>query len=327
MCLTIWIIDLKRGFFTMEQDLSFLSSDGVHQIFVRAWYPEEQPRAVLQLTHGMVEYIDRYDAFARFLTSKGLLVVGQDLLGHGHTAKNEDELGYFGANPSALLVADMHTLREKMQGFYPLLPYFMLGHSMGSYLLRQYLVQHGSGLAGAIIMGTGFMDPAVTNLGLLIDEAIESMKGERYRSPLMAKLTTGSGPYAKYSTDGSDVTRSWLTKDTEIVKKYYTDPYCTSKFTMNGYKGMLEAVQFADTFANIQKMDPGIPVYLVSGALDPVGDMGKGVKKVFELFGKAGIRDVSMHLFDGDRHEILNETDREEVVYPDIFAWIEKHLA
>ena len=111
-----------------------------------------------------------------------------------------------------------------------------------------------------------------------------------------------------------------------IVKKYYSDPYCTTKFTMNGYKGLLESVRFADTFANMQKMDQDVPVYLVSGALDPVGNMGKGVTKVFELLKKAGIRDVSMHLFEGDRHEILNETDRETVVFPNLLEWIGNHL-
>lgn len=310
----------------MGTDLSFLSSDGIHTVFVRVWTPAGEPRAILQLTHGMVEYVDRYDAFATYLAEHGLMVVGHDQLGHGHTAKNNEELGYFGANPSSLLIADMHTLREKAQSLYPSLPYFMLGHSMGSYLLRQYLAEHGSGLAGAIIMGTGYMDPATTDLGLFIDDVISSVKGEQYRSALMAKLTTGSGPYAQYCVDGSDVTRSWLTKDTEIVKKYYSDPYCTTKFTMNGYKGLLESVRFADTFANMQKMDQAVPVYLVSGALDPVGNMGKGVTKVFELLKKAGIRDVSMHLFEGDRHEILNETDRETVVFPNLLDWIGNHL-
>ena len=310
----------------MEHAYDFLSSDGEHTIYTVSWLPEGPARAVVQIATGMVEHILRYEDFGRFLASHGFAVVGSDHLGQGRTAVSKEELGFFGKRHSDYLVEDMHSLRERVAKDYPGLPYFMLGHSMGSFMLRKYLALYGRGLAGAIVMGTGYTDPVTSGAGLFLNRMLTMLKGEHYRSPLMASLATGSGPYKDFCLDGSDPTRAWLTKDTEIVRTYYESPYCTYVYTLNGYRGLLEAVRFANTPANVKKIDRNIPIFVVSGSDDPVGDMGKGVRKAFDLFRQAGILDVELKIFEGDRHEILNETDRYDTVYPSMLAWLEKHL-
>ena len=304
----------------------YLSSDGHTQMHTEVWKSEtERPRAILQITHGMQEYIGRYADFARFLAEKGFLVAGQDQLGHGHTARSAEELGYMGENPAELMVRDIQGLREMLQEQYPDVPYFMLGHSMGSYLLRRYLCEYGSGLSGAIVMGTGQITGPAIHAARAITRCLAAFRGWHHRSRLVSSLSTGSGPYTKFNLDGTKPENSWLTKDVEIVRKYYQDPFCTFTFTLNGYLALFDAVYYDGQAENVAKMPKDLPIYLVSGTDDPVGDMGEGVKKVYEAFRAAGIRDLSMKLFQGDRHEILNETDREEV-YLDMLRWMDSRI-
>lgn len=149
-------------------------------------------------------------------------------------------------------------------------------------------------------------------------------RGWNYRSRLMQKLSY-SKPYHKFDLYGKDYTNSWLTKDTEHVKKYYSDPRCTFVFTLNGYLGLMEAVYFDNQMENIKKVPKDLPVFMVSGADDPVGDLGEGVKKVYHMFKEAGVDDLTYRLYETDRHEILNETDRDQV-YADICAWMSVRL-
>lgn len=323
----------------MRQEFTFLSKDGKTKVYAVRRIPEGTPRAVVQLTHGMVEYIGRYQEFADFLEQNGFVVVGHDHLGHGHTGDPEgkavysperkdsgvESLGYFEENdPSGTLVADMHTLRELTQKQYPELPYFMLGHSMGSYLLRQYLALHGEGLSGAILMGTGYVPEKTTKAGLFVIKVLKAFHGSHYRSTFVQKLSY-SKPYQQYDLTGKDLSNTWLSKNVENVKKYYKDPWCTYVFTLNGYRGLMESVLVTCRQETVEKVPKDLPVLFVSGKDDPVGDLGEGVKTVDEMFRKAGVHDVTMKLYPGDRHEILNETDR-ETVREDILSWIEKHL-
>ncbi len=310
----------------LEHLYDFLSSDGEHTIYTCAWLPDGKPCGIVQISTGMGEYLGRYGEFADYLAGKGFLVVGMDHLGQGLTARNREEMGYFGKGHSDFLVKDMHTLRTQVQKEYGNVPYFMLGHSMGSYMLRKYLPQYGKGLSGALIIGTGFVPPWISRSGLLLGACLTLLKGDHYRSPYLAKLATGSGHYKQFCLDGSDPTRAWLTKDVEIVKSFYKSELCNYIYTLNGYKGLFEAVLFSNLEANNRSIDKDIPVLLASGTEDPVGDMGDGVKKVYEMMKRAGIRDLKMRLFEGDRHEILNETDRHETVYPEILQWLKAHL-
>lgn len=305
-----------------KEEFSFLSKDGKTNIHAVKWIPESgEYRAILQITHGMIEYIERYEEFAQFLTQKGFMVVGHDHLGHGKSIQSEADWGFFcEENPSDTLVADMHQLRERIQKENEGVPYFMLGHSMGSYMLRKYLAFHHENLRGAIIMGTGSVPDNTTKLGLKVCNILAKFCGWHHRSKLLQQLSY-SKPYHRYDLTGKDYSNSWLSKNEADVKKYYEDPRCTFLFTVNGYKGLMEAVLFDNQMENVKKVSAKLPLFLVSGADDPVGDLGEGVKRVYNMFKEAGSCDITWKLYENDRHEILNEPDRQRV-FEDILAWM-----
>ena len=195
---------------------------------------------------------------------------------------------------------------------------------MGSYMLRKYLCIHPEGVAGAVIMGTGAMPDSTMKFGLFLCRTIALFRGWHYRSRLMQSLSY-SKPYKRYDLYGKDYANSWLSKNVENVKAYYADPRCTFLFTVNGYKGLMEAVLFDNQMENIKKVPKNLPLFFVSGADDPVGDLGEGVKKVYGMYKDAGVSDITYRLYEDDRHEILNETDRDQVM-ADIAAWLNVHV-
>ena len=210
-------------------------------LFVRTFTKDGKYEAILQITHGMVEFVERYRPFAEFLTENGFMVVGHDHLGHGDSVASREDWGYFAENPSDTVITDMHTLRTMVQKENPGVPYFMMGHSMGSYMLRKYLTIHNDDLRGAIIMGTGCVPDSMTRLGINVCRFLAKIFGWHHRSRLVESLSFG-GPYKKYDLSGKTPSNSWLTKDEDIVKFYYNEPRCTFKFTLNGYLGLMEAV-------------------------------------------------------------------------------------
>ena len=307
----------------MQKDFTYLSTDGKTNVHAICWEPEGAPRAILQIAHGMIEFIARYKPFAEYLTEHGFLVVGNDHLGHGETGENMGEFGFF-AEPdgNACVIGDMRKLQTLTQEQYPDVPYFFLGHSMGSFLARQYIELYGDSLAGAIIMGTGFIPPAVLTAAKTMARTAALFHGWHYESPMLAKLTVGS--YNK-SFQPARTPYDWLTKDEAIVDAYAANPWNTFKFRTNAYYHMFRGLAFAEKAENIRKIPQSLPILLVSGANDPVGDMGKGVQTVFDEYKKNGITNVEMKLYPGDRHEILNELDRAQV-FADLLAWLDSHM-
>lgn len=310
-----------------QQEYTFNSSDGHSVIHCRKWIPDQEPIAVLQLVHGMVEYIERYDEFATFLANKGYVVVGHDHIGHGHSVEGMEELGVMtGKHPSDFMVDDIYTHFSMTRKAYPALKYFILGHSMGSYMLRKFLsvkTAYIENLSGAIIMGTGQESQATCNGGLAVISILSLFKGKNHRSRFVQSMTY-SAPYKRYDCYGKDYGNSWLSKNVENVEKYYHDPYCTFLFTLNAYKGLVEATKYACSEECVSKMRASMPLLVVSGDADPVGNLGAGTTAAAEAFKKAGIKDVTLKLYRGDRHEILNELDR-ETVFEDIYQWLEAH--
>lgn len=315
-----------------KENYTFKSKDDrgtdIHAV---KWIPVDQDiKAVLQITHGMVEYIERYEDFAGYLADQGFVVMGHDHIGHGDSVTSPSEWGIMHtSNPADVMVEDIYTNYEIVEKEYPDKPHFILGHSMGSYLLRRFLVQKAddlSRLAGAIIMGTGTESNGTIALAKFLVRTMMTFKGPEYRSKFITGLAFGSGAYKRYDTTGSDVTKSWLTKDEEIVKKYYNDPKCTYMFSLNGYSVLFDSVGFDNQPQNVAKMQKDVPILVVSGADDPVGNLGAGVKAAYELIKNAGIKDVTMKLYEGDRHEILNETDR-AMVYADLLKWMSDRIS
>lgn len=303
-----------------KETIKWLSKDERTQINGRIWIPDGEIKGILQIVHGMLEYIDRYGEFAEYLCENGYCVVGHDQLGHGSSVESEAEYGYFSkGNGNECLIGDIHTLRKMMEKRYPDVPYFMLGHSMGSFLIRQYMSLHGSGLKGVIVSGTGVKPEIVLAGGKCLCSIQAAFKGWHYRSTLLAKAAfAGTGKRIHPQRTAND----WLTKDEAIVDAYNADPLCTFLFTVNGFYEMFRSIQFIQKKANLNRIPKELPIFLIAGAEDPIGDYGKGVERVYQQMQEANIADVTIKLYKDDRHEVLNETDREQV-FEDLLTWLE----
>ena len=308
----------------MEQlhTFSFPSSDGIHSIKVQEWRPEGRPRAVVQIVHGVAEHVGRYDQAARFLASHGFLVCGGDHLGHGRTV-SDGQYGYFAPKGGwDLVVRDVRRLRELEGEQYPGLPYFLLGHSMGSFLTRTYLIRWPGTVDGAILSGTGQEPAPLVAFGRAASGALCALRGPSYVSALIYQLSLGAYN-RKFRPNRT--TGDWLSRDPVMVDEGLRDPLCSFRPTVSMFRDMMTGLQFIGQERNVKKMDPSTPVYFFSGEQDPVGSMGKGVKKVAGLFRRAGCRDVTVKLYPGGRHEMLHETNRQEVL-ADLLSWLEGHM-
>ena len=308
----------------MKRNYSIPSCDGKTNLHVVCWMPEGEPKAVVQIIHGMVEYIERYDDFAKYLTNQGYVVFGHDHLGHGQSVTSVENWGYIAdANPSDALIRDIHRVRSAAQSKYPSLPYYILGHSMGSYLLRRYISLKSEGLKGVIVIGTGQENDAATLAVLTAIKTMAKAKGWHHRSKTIRDMTY-SAPYKIYDLHGIDKTNSWICSDAAIMEKYYSDPRCTFNFTLNGYDALVSTVLYVNQKKHINKIPKDLPILLVSGDQDPVGNLGKGVKYVYNKYVESGITDIECKLFEGLRHEILNEPSKAEV-YDFINDWLNRH--
>ena len=308
----------------MRDEFYFPSKDGNTEIHTIEWKPVGEVRAVLQICHGMVEYIRRYDEFAQFLCGEGYYVVGNDHLGHGKSIQAKSEYGFFNEKyGNACVLGDMHTLRQRTEKKYPGVPYFMLGHSMGSSLLRQYIQMYGNGLSGAVLMGTvADHKKAALLFGKRLCRVMAAFRGWHYRSKMVDNLVLGA--YNK-KFKPARTRADWITSDNENLDMYVADPLCSFMFTVNAYYNVFSGMIGIQRKESVYMIPKGLPVLFVSGADDPVGEFGKGVRKIYEKYRAAGIRDVTLRLYTGDRHEILNETDRDQV-YKDLLEWFEKHI-
>ncbi len=315
----------------IKENYSFQSADDAKTtIHAVKWLPEDgDVKAVLQLNHGMIEYIERYTEFAEFLTERGFAVFGHDHIGHGDSVASEADWGIMHTKtPSDTVVEDMFSNYKIVKAAYPDTPYFILGHSMGSYLLRKFLsvkAKELQGVNGAIIMGTGTESDGAIKAGMTVCKLIAAFKGWDYKSSMVAGLMYGA-PYKGYDIDGtSDHSNSWLSRNVESVDKYYSDPKDTFAFSLNGYRLLLECTGFDNKAENIAAMQKDMPLLVISGADDPVGGRSVGTTAAYDKFVAAGISDVTLKLFDKDRHEILNELDRRDV-YQFIFDWMTERI-
>lgn len=315
----------------MKKNFYYPSADSRTKIHAVEWTPESekekqsqsegQTKAVLQICHGMVEYIDRYDEFASFLAERGYVVVGHDHLGHGESVAGETEYGYFHeTRGNECVIEDIRALRRQTEEKYPGIPYFMLGHSMGSFLVRQYIQTEGNGLAGAIIMGTGYQSGALLALGRAVCRVAAAFGGWHCRSGLVNAMAFG-GFNRRFHPARTPM--DWLTKDEKIVDAYLANPWCTFTFTVNAYDQMFRGMQQLVRKDSLRELPKELPLFLTAGAQDPVGGFGKDVEKVFRKYKDCGCTDVRLKLYEGDRHEILNETDRQNV-YQDLYEWLEE---
>lgn len=299
------------------------SRDGIHKLHVVFWKPEGEARGVVQISHGMTEMIERYDEFARYLSGNGFAVIGNDHLGHGLTAGRDEDLGYFcRTNMSATVVSDLHRVTRYAKKHYSSVPCFLLGHSMGSFMARRYIMTYGNELTGAVLVGTGRQSKLTLIVGNALAAFLRFTKGDRYHSSLFER-----GAFHHYldRIKNPRTENDWITRDEKIIDLYRDNKYCNFKFSVNGYRTLFDVLAFIQKDQNIENIPRELPLLFLAGGMDPVGDYGKAVNEICCEYKKKGINDVSMKLYPDDRHEILNELDRDQV-YSDILRWLENHL-
>lgn len=306
----------------MKHEIIYDSADKKTKIAAVKWECEGQPKAILQISHGMCEHIQRYDDFAKYLNNHGIMVVGNDHLGHGKSVNSNENLGYFCKEKGHYIVVnDLKEMRDIIKIDYPDTPYFLLGHSMGSFMARQYIETYGDSISGAIIMGTGIQSQISLAFAKLLCKIQANKHGWHYRSNSINNIAFG-----KYNKRIKNKTNyDWLTKDNEVVKKYIEDPLCGYTFTLNGFYNLFSVISYIQKPENVAKIPKDLPIFIVSGEEDPVGNYSKAVYKLYDTYKRAHIRSVQKRIYEFDRHEILNETDKEQV-YEDILNWIENQL-
>lgn len=307
----------------MKKHITFPSSDGKTRLHGVIWAPECGPRAIVQIAHGMVEYVERYEGFAEFLNENGILVAGNDHLGHGWSYTEEKKKGYFSKEKGDIVpLQDLHRMTLLLQKKYPNIPHFLFGHSMGSFFARRYLCLYPNEIDGAIICGTGWQPKIVLQGALAIVKAGTLLRGDHHRCKLVDKLAFGSmnKHFAPERTP-----KDWLSRNEAAVDKYIADERCGFIFTLNGYHTLFRNMLLAQDMKRLQRMDEDLPILFISGEDDPVGDFGKGVKKAVNAFKASGMEDVECILYPECRHELINELNKDEV-FQDVLEWLEFHI-
>lgn len=309
----------------VKEEFYFDSRDGKSKIHAVRYRPEDtgQVRCILQVVHGMAEYAERYEEFAAYLVERGFVVTGDDHLGHGKSVGQGGKQGYFcEQDPATVLVRDVHRLKKLTEELYPGVPYVLMGHSMGSFITRNYLCRYGTGISGAVIMGTGMQPKAVLDMARLVAGVQKLFCGPMHVSRLLDRLAFGG--YGKGITDRRTAF-DWLSRDRERVDRYIADPMCGFTFTVNGFGALFELVLRLYSPENLAAVPRELPVFMVSGDADPVGDYGKGVRRAYDSLVAAGLTDIRLKLYPGGRHELLNETNRSQVMQ-DICRWVEENV-
>ena len=308
-----------------KEELTYKSRDRQTMLHAVRWIPEDKPVAILQIIHGMQEFIDRYEEFANFLAEKGILVMGNDHLGHGGSVTaGKGTYGFFCKDdPATVLVRDAHRLKKMTQEEYPGVPVFILGHSFGSFVAREYITRYGTGINGAIIQGTAAMPiGTVKSLSTLVS-VLQVIFGTKYRSEMINNMAFKG--YLKKIPDHK-TKFDWLSHNEESVNKYVADPRCNFVFTLNGFKTMAELLTRIQDVDRMEDIPKNLPILITGGAEDPVGSYGEAFSKLYDIYkNKLEIKDVELKIYDGMRHELQQEIGREKV-YEDQYAWIMRVL-
>jgi len=313
---------------------NYASADGKSTVNAKLWTSTvfgdkeqqgaERPKAIIQIVHGMAEYIDRYDELAEYFVSRGFVVCAEDHIGHGSTAASPEEYGHMPVNGGKdILLADVHHLHETVQANFPDVPYVMYGHSMGSFIVRAYIARYGDTLAAAVLTGTGNPAAGLSKMGGTLARGMARMRGETFRSKFIDGM--GAGAYGK-QIENAKTPLDWLSTDDELVQAYIADPKCGFMFTVGGYATLLDLTAEVVTPECAAKYPKDLPLLYASGDGDPVGEMGAGVDKAVQLVRDAGVKKVDQKMYKGMRHEIHNEKDKARV-YDDLATWIEQAVS
>lgn len=306
-----------------EKHFTFHSKDQ-REIFVYYYCREDMtPKGIIQISHGMAETAARYKDFARELTQNGYLVFANDHRGHGKSADSLEEQGYLGEkNGFSLLVSDIAHLTNLIRKDYPSLPIYLFSHSMGSFASQEYIMRYPDKIDGLILSGSNGEQGIALTGGKIISKIEMMIRGKKAKSKLMNYLTFGH--YNKnFQPEVTGV--EWLTRDKNEQIKYLNNPYCGSIFPASFYYDFLNHLQYIENEDHFDKIPKNIPIYILSGDQDPVGDFGRGISRLKDRYEKCGVKDLTSKLYEGARHELLNEINRTEII-EDIIQWLNKRV-
>ena len=298
----------------------FQSIDGT-EIHVKKWLPggDLKPNGAVQIAHGMAEHSGRYEDFAKFLAKQGLAVYANDHRGHGMTAGALGKIGYFGdENGWDRVLEDMQELTGIIKKECPYAPVVLLGHSMGALLSVAYAQKYGGDINGLVLSGISGDRGLLIELGILVSNMEILRTGRRGRSKLMDRLMFGSFN-RRFRPNRTKF--DWLSRDNDKVDEYVEDKFCGEVFTAGFYSDFLKGIKSLNKIENFEKTSKDIPIYIFSGEKDPVGRNTKWVLRIYDAYKKIGIEDVTCRFYEGARHEMLSEINREDV-YGDILVWI-----
>ena len=294
-------------------------ADGLPLAVCLATPESGEPKALVQLAHGMAEHKGRYLPFMTYLAGHGYAVLINDHRGHGESMRNPGDLGFFYAGGAKALVSDLHQLTLWFRDRFPGRKLFLFGHSMGSLAVRVYRQHYDGDIDGLVVCGSPGRNPA-TSVGLALNRLMTAFKGERYISQMFVNMTTGS---FNKGNPKSGSANAWLSTNQDNVQKYDADPLCGFPFTLNGYKALLTLMQ--DAYKPAPAAHPDLPVHFLSGASDPCAPDAKGFNDAVECLRRDGYRTVTAHMYPGMRHELLNHTNHMEV-YKDLLALFDSWL-
>ncbi|MEZ3421607.1 MAG: lysophospholipase [Eubacterium sp.] len=300
-------------------EYSFKSATGVCTIHGCEYIPDDEVKAVIVIHHGMAEHQERYRGFIEFLTANGIAVFMHDMANHGKSNQNFEETGYFGEKDGyKFLVKDLKTTFDRAKAAYPDKKIIAMGHSMGSFITRCFTAWYAdAGFAGAIYMGTGGSNPAAA-AGDILSAFLAKMQGSKHKSKFIDKMTFGTYNKNFEGRTGFD----WLTRDDKIVDRYISDDYCGFLFTVQGMNDLIKLNINANSPEWYNSVPKDIPILVISGEMDPVGNYGAGLREVHTKLLESGHSQAQLKLYEGGRHEILNEINKDEV-YADILAFVE----
>lgn len=300
----------------------YYDSCGAGKIHACRWMPEGKPKAVLQIVHGIAEFIERYEEFAHYLNSLGYIVVAEDHMGHGQSIAEGSVQGYFHGGWFAA-VEDTGTLMKHTMQEFSGLPYVLFGHSMGSFMARTILAKYpDSGITAAVICGTGWLPKAPMPALIKVVEAICKKTGEEKPNEQLQTMVFGG--YNK-KIENPRTPYDWLTRDETIVDAYIAHPLCGFTASCGLLRDMMKGIYYIEQKKNLQNMKKHLPVFFIAGAEDPVGPYGKGVEQAAGEFKKAGMINVAVKIYPDCRHEILNELNKQEV-YEDVTNWLAPYV-
>jgi len=308
----------------MQHSTTMVPSADASPLHTNVWLPEGRPRAVVQIAHGMAEHSDRYERFAEALTDAGYAVYAHDHRGHKGTAGDHSDEGYFADKDGwATAVADMRAVTDRARAEQAGLPVFLIGHSMGSFLSRSYIAEPAPDLAGVVLSGTAGDPGPIALAGIAVSTIQGKLRGRRHRSGIMNTLSFGQYN-AAFKPNRTEF--DWLSRDPAEVDKYVEDEWCGNVFTAGFYADLLGGLRQINSDGLVARVPKDLPILVLSGDEDPVGAGGKGPTAVAAQYEQAGVEDVTLKLYPGGRHEMLNETNRDEVT-ADIIAWLDARLA